>query len=83
MYGLSPKVFSSYDQHIVEKNNLIYSVVYLKRHVYTHKYLWEITLKSLLQLDGLTRIPKLSCDTREIPIESSQKVQISQNVLQN
>ena len=50
-------------------------------YLYT-EYPWEITRKSLLQLDGHIRISKVSCNPREIPIETSQKGQICQHVLQ-
>ena len=50
--------------------------------VYT-EYLWEITRKSLLQLDGQIRTSKVSCNPREIPIETSQKVKFLNTFYKN
>ena len=71
---IRPEVFSGYDQYIVEKNMFdlfpslskkacLYSKELMKKY---SEYLWDITLKRQLQLDGQTRIPKISCDPIEI-----------------
>ena len=40
------------------------------------EYLWDITLKSQLQLDGQTRIPQVSCDPIKIPIGTSREEEV-------
>ena len=40
------------------------------------EYLWDITLKSQLQLDGQTRIPKVPCDPIKIPIGTSREEEV-------
>ena len=40
------------------------------------EYLWDITLKIQLQIDGQTRIPKVSCDPIEIPIGTSREEEV-------
>ena len=71
--NIRPNVFISYDQYIVEKNKFDLFCSLSKKACYAvlESILnsWEITLKSQLQLDGQIRIPKLSCNPREIPIE--------------
>ena len=81
---IRPEVFSGYDQYIVEKNmfdqfpslskeSCFYSKELMKKYT---EYLWDITLKSQLQLDGQTRIPKVSCDPIEIPIGTNREEEI-------
>ena len=40
------------------------------------EYLWDITLKSQLQLDGQTRIPKVSCYPIKIPIGTNREEEV-------
>ena len=81
---IRPEVFSGYDQYIVEKNMFdlfpslskkacLYSKELMKKYT---EYLWDITLKRQLQLDGQTRIPKVSCDPIEIPIGTSREEEV-------
>ena len=61
----------------MEECHILYTSI-----VYT-EYLWKITRKSLLQLDGQIRISKVSCNPREIPIETSQKVKFLNTFYKN
>ena len=81
---IRPEVFSGYDQYIVEKNMFdqfpslskkacFYSKELMKKYT---EYLWDITLKSQLQLDGQTRIPKVSCDPINIPIGTNREEEV-------
>ena len=81
---IRPEVFSGYDQYIVEKNMFdLFPSLSKKACFYTKElmkkyaeYLWDITLKSQLQLDGQTRIPKVSCDPIKIPIGTSREEEV-------
>ena len=81
---IRPEVFSGDNQYIVEKNKFdqfpslskkacFYSKELMKKHT---EYLWDITLKSQLQLDGQTRIPKVSRDPIEIAIGTSREEEV-------
>ena len=78
-------MFSGYDQYIVEKNMFdqlpslskkacFYSKEIMKKYT---EYLWDITLKSQLQLNGQTRIPKVSCDPIKIPIGTNREEEVN------
>ena len=81
---IRPKAFSSYDQYIVKKNMFdqfpslttnacLYSKELMKRYA---EYLWGITLKSQLQLEGQSKISKVSCDPIKIPVGTSREEEV-------
>ena len=63
-----------FDQFLsLSKKACFYLEELMKKHT---EYLWEITLKSQLQLDGQTRVPKVSCDPIKIPIGTNREEEV-------
>jgi hypothetical protein len=81
---MTPQLFSSSDKDIVEQKSLtlfpllsrqacVYSKHLMKQYT---EYLWGSTLKNQLQLEGQTRIPRVSCNPIDIPIGTSREDEV-------
>ena len=47
--------------------------IHMKKYA---EYLWDITLKNQLHLEGQSRIPKVSCDPIKIPVGTSREEEV-------